>query len=289
MLKKLRNYLPEKFRDQSIDVPVVRLQGAIGMSTPLRPGLSLAAISRQLEKAFSNKEAPAVALIINSPGGSPVQSRLIFQRIRDLATENEKEVLVFVEDVAASGGYMIAVAGDEIYVDPSSILGSIGVVSAGFGFPELLKKIGVERRVYTAGEKKVTLDPFKEENPDDIEYLKSLQKEIHDTFIDVVKSRRADILKDEDGELFSGKFWAGKKAIELGLADEIGDLRGILRKRFGDKVKPRLISAPKNIFGRRAGGGGVSALLGGDRLLAGVGDELISSVEERSLWARFGL
>ncbi|NVK34849.1 MAG: S49 family peptidase [Rhodobacteraceae bacterium] len=287
MLKKVRSYLPEKFRDQSITVPVVKLQGAIGMSTPMRQGLSLSAVSRQLDKAFAHKDAPAVVLIVNSPGGSPVQSRLIFQRIRDLAEEKEKEVLVFVEDVAASGGYMIAVAGDEIIVDPSSVVGSIGVVAAGFGFTELLKKIGVERRVYTAGEKKVTLDPFQEENAEDIEYLKGLQQEIHDTFIDLVKGRRADVLSDSS-EIFSGKFWTGKRAVELGLADELGDLRGTLRKRFGDKVKPKLISAPRNMFGRRVGSG-VEAILGNVSPISGVGEELISTVEERSLWARYGL
>ena len=167
------------------------------MATPLRPGLSLATTAQPLEKAFSYKKAPAVALIVNSPGGSPVQSRLIFQRIRDLAAENKKDVLVFVEDVAASGGYMISLAGDEIIADPTSIVGSIGVVAAGFGFPELLKKMGVERRVYTAGDKKVILDPFREENADDIDYLKSLQQDIHEVFIDMVKARRGDVLSDD--------------------------------------------------------------------------------------------
>ena len=209
MLSKIRSILPKRFRNDKPIIPVVRLQGAIGMQSPMRSGLSLASAALPLEKAFSIKKAPAVALIINSPGGSPVQSRLIFKRIRDLAEENEKEVLVFVEDVAASGGYMIAVAGDEVFVDPSSIVGSIGVVAAGFGFTELIKKIGVDRRVYTAGEKKVTLDPFQPEVPDDIAYLKGLQLELHETFIDLVKSRRADVLS-EDPDLFTGKFWTGR-------------------------------------------------------------------------------
>nr|WP_155197355.1 S49 family peptidase [Roseibium hamelinense] len=267
-------------------VPVVRLQGPIGMATPLRPGMSLGSVAQPLEKAFSMRKAPAVALIVNSPGGSPVQSRLIFQRIRDLAKEKEKEVLVFVEDVAASGGYMIAVAGDEIIVDPSSVVGSIGVVAAGFGFTELIEKIGVQRRVYTAGEKKVILDPFQPENAEDIEYLKSLQAEIHETFTDLVKERRKDVLSD-DKDIFSGKFWTGRSARDLGLVDSIGDLRGTLKKRFGEKTETRLISAPRSLFGRRSGAGGISALSG--EAMSGLGDDLISAAETRAMWMRFGL
>jgi len=285
VLSKIRSILPKRFRNDKPIIPVVRLQGAIGMQSPMRSGLSLASAALPLEKAFSIKKAPAVALIINSPGGSPVQSRLIYKRIRDLAKENEKEVLVFVEDVAASGGYMIAVAGDEIFVDPSSIVGSIGVVAAGFGFTELIKKIGVDRRVYTAGEKKVTLDPFQPEVPDDIAYLKSLQLELHETFIDLVKSRRGDVL-GEDPDLFTGKFWTGRTAVELGLVDAIGDLRGVLKDRFGDKVEPKLISAPRGLFGRRAA---VGIGLKGQRLTEGLGEDLISAVEERALWMRYGL
>ncbi|TYC67615.1 S49 family peptidase [Stappia sp. BW2] len=285
MISSLRRLLPKRFRNDKTVIPVVRLSGAIGGGGPLRSGLSLATASIPLEKAFSMKKAPAVALVINSPGGSPVQSRLIFKRIRDLAKENEKDVLVFVEDVAASGGYMIALAGDEIFVDPSSIVGSIGVVAAGFGFTEMIKKIGVDRRVYTAGEKKVTLDPFQPEVPEDIEYIKSLQLEIHETFIDMVKSRRGDVLAN-DPDLFSGKFWTGRTGIELGLVDAIGDLRGVIKDRFGDKAEPKLISAPRGLLGRKAG---VGVNLGKGRLLEGVGEELISSVEERAMWMRYGL
>jgi signal peptide peptidase SppA len=285
VISSLRRFLPKRFRNDKPVIPVVRLSGAIGGGGPLRSGLSLATASIPLEKAFSMKKAPAVALVINSPGGSPVQSRLIFKRIRDLAKENEKDVLVFVEDVAASGGYMIALAGDEIFVDPSSIVGSIGVVAAGFGFTEMIKKIGVDRRVYTAGEKKVTLDPFQPEVPEDIEYIKSLQVEIHETFIDMVKSRRGDVLAN-DPDLFSGKFWTGRTGVELGLADAIGDLRGVIKERFGDKAEPKLISAPRGLLGRKAG---VGVGLGKGRLLEGIGDELISSVEERAMWMRYGL
>ncbi|WP_428529743.1 S49 family peptidase [Roseibium sp.] len=285
MLSSLRRFLPGFLKNDAPVIPVVRLQGPIGMSSPLRPGLSLATAALPLERAFSMKKAPAVALIVNSPGGSPVQSRLIFQRIRDLAKENEKDVLVFVEDVAASGGYMIALAGDEIIVDPSSVVGSIGVVAAGFGFTELIGKIGVERRVYTAGEKKVTLDPFQPEVPEDIEYLKTLQQEIHDTFIEMVKSRRADVLSD-DPDLFTGKFWTGTSAVNLGLVDSLGDLRGVLKKRYGDKAEAKLISAPRGLFGRK---GGVGVNLEAGALTAGLGNELISAAEERLMWQRFGL
>ncbi|CTQ70254.1 S49 family peptidase [Roseibium alexandrii] len=285
MLSSLRRFLPGFLKNDAPIIPVVRLQGPIGMSSPLRPGLSLATAALPLERAFSMKKAPAVALIVNSPGGSPVQSRLIFQRIRDLAKENEKDVLVFVEDVAASGGYMIALAGDEIIVDPSSVVGSIGVVAAGFGFTELIGKIGVERRVYTAGEKKVTLDPFQPEVPEDIEYLKTLQQEIHDTFIDMVKSRRADVLSDEP-DLFTGKFWTGSSAVNIGLVDSLGDLRGVLKKRYGDKAEAKLISAPRGLFGRK---GGVGVNLEAGTLTAGLGNELISAAEERLMWQRFGL
>jgi signal peptide peptidase SppA len=285
VLSSLRRFLPGFLKNDAPIIPVVRLQGPIGMSSPLRPGLSLATAALPLERAFSMKKAPAVALIVNSPGGSPVQSRLIFQRIRDLAKENEKDVLVFVEDVAASGGYMIALAGDEIIVDPSSVVGSVGVVAAGFGFTELIGKIGVERRVYTAGEKKVTLDPFQPEVPEDIEYLKTLQQEIHDTFIDMVKSRRADVLSD-DPDLFTGKFWTGSSAVNLGLVDSLGDLRGVLKKRYGDKAEAKLISAPRGLFGRK---GGVGVNLEAGTLTAGLGNELISAAEERLMWQRFGL
>jgi signal peptide peptidase SppA len=285
VLSTLRSYLPKPLKNDKTVIPVVRLQGAIGGGGPMRAGLSLATAAIPLEKAFSVKKAPAVALIVNSPGGSPVQSRLIFKRIRDLAKEKEKDVLVFVEDVAASGGYMIAVAGDEIFVDPSSVVGSIGVVAAGFGFTEMIKKIGIDRRVYTAGEKKVILDPFQPEVEEDIEYLKTLQQEIHETFIDLVKSRRSDVLT-EDPDLFTGKFWTGRTAVQLGLVDAIGDLRGVLKDRYGDKAEPKLISAPRGLFGRKAG---VGVSLGGGKLVEGLGSELMSSVEERALWARYGL
>ena len=252
--------VPARFRSNAVEIPVVRLSGAImAGGSAFRPSLNLASCAPLLEKAFAEKDAPAVAISINSPGGSPVQSRLIYRRIRDLAVENKKTVLVYMEDVAASGGYMIAVAGDEIIADPSSIVGSIGVVSSMFGFPELLKKIGIERRVYTAGTNKATLDPFKPENKADIAHLKALQLEIHATFINMVKERRGAKLSD-DPDIFTGLFWTGTRALELGLVDRLGDMRSDLKSRYGAKTKLKLIAQSKGLFGLRGGGTpGVSA------------------------------
>lgn len=289
MLDGIRKYLPGKLGKTTPVLPVVRLQGAIGMSTPLKPGLTLSAVATNLEKAFSIKQAPAVALVVNSPGGSPVQARLIYQRIRALAEENEKQVLVFVEDVAASGGYMIAVAGDEIIVDPSSVVGSIGVVSSGFGFVDLLEKVGVQRRVYTSGKRKAILDPFQPEVAGDIEHLKSLQNDIHEIFIDMVKTRRGTALADND-DLFSGLFWAGEKALALGLVDTVGDLRGVARERFGKDVKLRLIGGERSFLPRRSGVGIETLLSGGlNGARESLAADLVSTLEARALWSRFGL
>ena len=214
-------------------VPVLRFSGAIGMATPLRPGIALASTAAGIERAFSLSKTPAVAVLINSPGGSPVQSHLIYRRLRSLAEEKSKTVYVFTEDVCASGGYFLALAGDEIYVDPSSIVGSIGVVSASFGFDKLIDKIGVDRRIYTAGTRKMALDPFSPENPDEVARLKVLQRDVHRTFIDIVKQRRGARLKAADDELFSGEFWSGPRARDLGLVDGIGHVRSTSREVFG--------------------------------------------------------
>src|SRR6187401_2748875 len=235
MIDRLMRFVPARLRRGAAVVPVVRLSGVIGAVTPLRPGMSLAGVARVLERAFAMKHAKAVALVINSPGGSPVQSRQIYLRIRQLAAEKNLPVLVFVEDVAASGGYMIACAGDEIFCDPSSILGSIGVVGGSFGLTELIKKVGVERRLYTAGVHKATLDPFLPENPDDVARLKALQREIHAIFIALVKQSRGSRLKGPADTLFTGEYWAGETSVSLGLADAVGDMRSTLRTRYGDK------------------------------------------------------
>lgn len=285
----LKTLVPKRFRKEGVAIPVVRLHGAIMASgSQFRPPLNLATAAPALEKAFGYKQAPAVAISINSPGGSPVQSRLIFQRIRALAAEKNKRVLVFVEDVAASGGYMIALAGDEIFADPTSIVGSIGVVSGGFGFPEMLKKIGVERRVYTAGSNKAILDPFQPERENEIEYLKSLQLEIHQVFIDMVKERRGAKLAD-DPDLFSGLFWTGGRGLALGLVDGLADMRSELKKRYGEKTRLELVSAPKGLFGRKAPGvGGPSGDMAERIGSAGVA-AVAGLAEEKALWGRFGL
>ncbi len=288
----LRPLIPKRFRRDRPIVPVVRLTGVIGFSTPLRPGLSLAGIARSLDKAFATKRAAAVALSINSPGGSPVQSHLIFRRIRELAAEHKRHVIAFVEDAGASGGYMIACAGDEIIADPHSIVGSIGVVGGSFGFDKLIAKIGVERRLYTSGEHKGSLDPFLPEDPGDVERLKKLQRAIHDDFIEnLVRSRRGGKLTGPESDLFSGEYWTGRRALELGLVDAIGDLRGTLRERFGEKVVTPLVTAERGFFGRRVLGVGGGDILGRAQIgfPVGLAEDLISALEARAMWARFGL
>jgi len=290
LVGRLKEYVPARLRRDVPVVPVVRLSGVIGAVTPLRPGMTLAAVAKMLERAFGTKNAKAVALAINSPGGSPVQSRQIYLRIRQLAAEKKLPVLVFVEDVAASGGYMIACAGDEIFCDPSSILGSIGVVGGGFGFQEMIRKIGVERRLYTAGEHKATLDPFLPENADDVARLKAIQREIHAIFIALVKGSRGARLKGADDMLFTGEYWAGATSVSLGLADGIGDLRSTLRERYGEKVLTPVIAPASGmlagLLGRRSPGAGSLASLDG---IGGLPDDLISALETRAIWAKFGL
>jgi signal peptide peptidase SppA len=289
LIDRLKEYLPARFRRGTAVVPVVRLSGTIGAVTPLRPGMSLAGVARTLERAFATRNAKAVALVINSPGGSPVQSRQIYLRIRQLAVEKKLPVLVFVEDVAASGGYMLACAGDEIFCDPSSILGSIGVVGGSFGFQELIKKIGVERRLYTAGSHKAMLDPFKPENPDDVARVKALQGEIHAIFIALVKQSRGSRLKGADEVLFTGEYWAGETSVSLGLADAIGDVRSTLRARYGDKVKTPVVAPAagmlSGLFGRKSAGASALGQLDG---IGGLPEEVISALETRAIWAKFG-
>jgi signal peptide peptidase SppA len=288
MVGFLKRLIPRRFRKGGVTIPAIRLHGAImAGGGQFRPVLNLATVAPLLEKAFSVTEAPAVAISVNSPGGSPVQSRLIYQRIRDLAEEKKKRVLIFVEDVAASGGYMIALAGDEIIADPTSIVGSIGVVSGGFGFPELLKKIGVERRLYTAGENKAVLDPFQPEKQRDVEFLKGLQLEIHDTFIQMVKARRGALLADQP-DIFSGLFWTGRRGQELGLVDALGDMRGEVKKRYGEKARLELIQPARSLFGRRQPGAAVNGPIAVP-MAAAAAAGLVEALEERALWARFGL
>jgi signal peptide peptidase SppA len=272
-------------------VPVLRFNGPIGMATPLRPGMALASVAGAIEKAFGLSRLPTVAVVVNSPGGSPVQSNLIFARVRQLAEEKEKKVYVFCEDIAASGGYFLALAGDEIYADPSSIVGSIGVISASFGLDKLIERFGIQRRVHTAGKDKGALDPFRPERAEDVARLEELQRDVHATFIGIVKERRAGKLRGPEEELFSGAFWSAPKAQEHGLIDGIADLRTKMRALHGKNV--RLKAVPM-------GGGG---LLSRFRRLPGFhwsgndgfayapsfADDLISAIEARSMWSRFGL
>jgi serine protease SohB len=280
----LQRLVPQRFRRDRPIVPVVRLTGIVGFSTPLRPGLTLATIARTLDRAFAIGHAAAVALVINSPGGSAVQSHLIFRRIRQLAEQHNRRVIGFIEDAGASGGYMIACAADEIVADQHSIVGSIGVVGGSFGFDKLIARLGVERRLYTSGEHKAMLDPFLPENPDDVDRLKKLQREIHDDFIALVKSRRAGKLAGPQDELFSGAYWTGRRALELGLVDAIGDLRSVLRERFGDKVVTHLVSAERGWLGRRLLGAGTR-----EAAQFGLVEDVISALEARAIWARYGL
>lgn len=264
-------------------IPLVRLSGMIGGGSSFRSGMSLQTVEAALARAFAVKAAPAVALLVNSPGGAAVQSHLIYKRIRALAEEKNKKVIVAVEDVAASGGYMIAAAGDEIVVDGASIVGSIGVLSAGFGFPKLLEKIGVERRVHTAGKSKAMLDPFQPEKEEDVARLLALQEDVHAAFIGLVKSRRSGLKDDPD--LFTGAFWSGARAVDLGLADRVGDLREVLRERYGDKVRVLPIATGRGGWlRRRMGFGG-----GSDDASLAIVDRVIAAIEERLLWGRFGL
>ncbi|MGN6750899.1 MAG: S49 family peptidase [Xanthobacteraceae bacterium] len=281
----LRALVPQRFRRDRPVVPVVRLTGIVGFSTPLRPGLTLAGLARTLERAFAVRGAAAVALVINSPGGSPVQSHLIFRRIRQLAEQYGRRVIAFIEDAGASGGYMIACAADEIVADQHSIVGSIGVVGGSFGFDKAIARLGIERRLYTSGEHKAMLDPFLPENPDDVERLKKLQREIHDDFIALVKSRRAKLAAQDD--LFSGAYWTGRRALELGLVDAIGDLRSVLHERFGDKLVTPLVSAERGWFRRRLLGTTGEPLAMPARLA--LAEDLISALEARAIWARYGL
>lgn len=275
-----RAWYTRLFRRSGPVIPVVRLQGIL--APDLKPGrLNIATVEPLLKRAFGFKKAPVVAIIVNSPGGSAVQSRLIAERIRQLATETKKKVLVFTEDAAASGGYFIAVAGDEIIADPSSIVGSIGVIYAGFGFVEAIEKLGITRRVYTAGKSKSTLDAFLPEKEEDVARIKEMELDIHEIFIDYVKSRRGDKFTLEDDALFTGKFWTAKRGLALGLVDGLGDVYSTLRERYGKDVKLKTIEAKRGLFQLPQF---ALEARGGD--LAG---RTLATLEDRAIWARLGL
>jgi signal peptide peptidase SppA len=272
-------------------VPVLRFTGPIGMVTPLRPGLSLASVAGPIEKAFAMSKLPTVAVVVNSPGGSPVQSHLIFNRIRQLAAEKKKRVYVFCEDIAASGGYFLALAGDEIYADPSSIVGSIGVISASFGLDKFISRFGIDRRVHASGKDKGALDPFQPERQDDVARLKELQRHVHEVFIAVVKARRGGKLAGAEEELFSGTFWSATKAAEYGLIDGLSDLRAKMHALHGDKVRLKAVPmAPAGLLSRFRRLPGFQ-LWPSDGFAFGpsLADDLVSAVETRALWSRYGL
>jgi signal peptide peptidase SppA len=273
------DWLKDRFRRGPV-VPVVRLSGVIASSGLLgNRSLSIETVAPLLKRAFDMRGAKAVALAINSPGGSPVQSALIGQRIRLLADEKKLKVIAFVEDVAASGGYWLACAADEIIVDPHSIVGSIGVISAGFGFQDLIGRIGVERRLHTSGERKSMLDPFGPQKPEDVERLARLQAEIHDGFKDWVRQRRAGKLNGDEQSLFSGEFWTGRRGAELGLVDGLGELRATLQARYGTKVRLPVIGPRRRLLSRFGLGLSVD----------GIGPGTLAALEERLHWQRFGL
>ena len=254
----------------------IKLNGVIGNAGKFKQGIDFAGQEDIIEKAFSLKKSKAVAITINSPGGSPVQSHLIYKFIRTQAQKNKKKVIVFAEDVAASGGYLIACAGDEIYANSSSIIGSIGVIYSSFGFTELIKKIGVERRVHTAGKNKSSLDPFQEEKEEDIERLKSIQLDLHKDFIKVVEESRGAKLKKDGIELFSGEFWAGSKAKKLGLIDGLGNANEILKEKFGDDVVIKKFEKSKGWLSKKFSSSSNQV------------DQLANILEERSIWQRYG-
>jgi len=284
MLTKIRKILGgiplPLFQNPTPVVAVLPLEGVIGTAGRFNSALNLAGVEDEIDQAFDVYNVKAVALAINSPGGSPVQSELIMRRIRALSEEKKIPVFAFAEDVAASGGYLISLAGDEIYASTASIVGSIGVISAGFGYVGAIEKLGVERRVYTSGESKSILDPFKPEVKKDIEFIKEIQKDIHDFFKGLVKERRGDKLKGTQKVMFSGKFWTGDEAVKLGLVDGVGDLRSVMREKYGDKTKFKHIKEEK---------GFVKGLLGITSRRKPIAEEILSTLETRSEWGRFGL
>ena len=278
MLKSLLRLIPARFRKPASIIHVIRLDGPIVAERGFRPTLSAKGLEPVLKKAF-RKGIAGVALAINCPGGSPVQSAIIARRVRELAAEHKLPVYAFCEDVAASGGYWLACAADEIHADENSIVGSIGVISMGFGFPETLKKLGIERRVHTAGESKSQNDPFQPEKPEDVERLEGLLTEMHNSFKSLVRERRAGKLKGDEKEIFSGQFWRGEKALALGLVDGLGHMHGVLKRKFGEKVELKLISASQGWGLRRIGMANPSELP----------EAALQALETRAWWSRFGL
>ena len=259
-------------------VPHIRLSGVIGAVGKFKQGLDFAGQQSVIDKAFSIKKALAVAITVNSPGGSPVQSHLIYSYIKKQAKRNDKKVLVFTEDVAASGGYLIACAGDEIYANSSSIIGSIGVIYSSFGMQELIKKLGIERRIYTAGKNKSTLDPFVEEKQEDIERLKKIQLELHSDFIKVVEeSRSSKLKKDKNVELYTGEFWSGSTAKKLGLIDGIGNADEVIKEKFGEDVVIQKYEKSRGWLNKKLSASSENQI-----------ENVLNILEEKSIWQKYG-
>jgi signal peptide peptidase SppA len=266
------------FKDKRT-VSHIRLSGVIGNVGKFKQGIDFSSQQEIIKKAFSVEKIEAVAISINSPGGSPVQSHLIYSYVRKMAKEKNVKVLVFAEDVAASGGYLIACAGDEIYANSSSIIGSIGVIYSSFGLQELIKKAGIQRRIYTAGKNKSTLDPFVDEKKEDIERLKKIQLDLHADFIKVVEeSRSSKLKKEENTDLFTGEFWSGSKSKELGLIDDLGNADEILKEKFGEDVVIKKFEKPKGWLSKKISGSSESQI-----------ETLVQLLEERSIWQKYGL
>lgn len=293
-VRKLLSWLPfKRFRDPPPVVAVVPLKGVIGRLGPWQRGLTLAAVAPQLERAFKLPSLAAIALVVNSPGGAPVQAAQITRRIRALAEEHRVKVFAFAEDVAASGGYWLLTAADEVFADESSLIGSIGVVTAGFGFPELLKRFGIERRVYVSGEHKAGLDPFQPEREEEVAHLRRIQADIHEAFRAHVRVRRQGKLKGSEDELFSGRFWGGRAALDLGLIDGIADLRTLMRERYGKRVKLLEIADGRRWWQRRLGLGRLNLGQEGspDRPAAveDMAAVVLASLDEHLHWQRYRL
>jgi signal peptide peptidase SppA len=281
-ISKIEQLFASVFGDSKDVIAVLRLSGVIGKVSTVQSGLTLESLNELIEKAFKIKKLKALCLIINSPGGSPVQSELIAKRIRDLAKENKIKIYSFIEDMAASGGYWLACSGDRIYALPSSVIGSIGVVSSGFGFHEAINKLGIERRVYTEGKNKSVLDPFQPVNKDDLKIIKSLQKQVYEHFVDYVKTRRVGKLTQQDEILFNGEFWAGQTALDYGLIDGIGDMYSVMKEKFGDNIKFQYLCAKQPWLKKKLG-------MGSKILTDNFANSLIDAVENKIINDKFDI
>ena len=279
-LEQILSFLPIYRKTKPI-IAVLYLSGVIGKVSAMKSGLSIEALNPLIEKAFEIKNLTAVCLVINSPGGSPVQSELIAKRIRSIATEKKIPVYSFVEDCAASGGYWLACSGDQIYASAGSIVGSIGVIGAGFGFADAISRIGVERRVFTEGRNKSILDPFKPVQKEDVDIIKKIQKQVHQHFINYVKERRVGKLTQEDDILFNGEFWAGNTAVDYGLIDGLDDMYSFIKAKYGN-VTFKYIGEKQSWFKKKLG-------ILGSNIIQNFSDSLVESVSNKVKYDKFNV